>query len=131
MDDGDDESSMDNELRQLRRTLVRVSAVPNEQLRKVAELGDREIGSERRLPSLLSDDAYTCSVHQQSTNAGGREDAPTSAAWIMETSFPPSPIQQTRFFVCARMRRATSAFWVGEQRQATTAAEELDRKSVV
>ena len=46
---------------------------------------------------------------------------PTSAAWIMLTSLPPSPIQQTRFLVNLRIRRATSAFWVGEHRQATTA----------
>jgi hypothetical protein len=39
----------------------------------------------------------------------------------METSLPPSPMQQTRLPVCSRMSRATSAFWVGEQRQATTA----------
>ncbi len=38
----------------------------------------------------------------------------------MLTSFPPSPMQQTRFLVCFRMRRATSAFCVGEHLQATT-----------
>ena len=47
--------------------------------------------------------------------------SPTSAAWIILTSFPPSPIQHTRFLVCFRIRRATSAFWVGEHLQATTA----------
>lgn len=46
---------------------------------------------------------------------------PTSAAWIMLTSFPPSPMQHTRFLVCFRISRATSAFCVGEHLQATTA----------
>lgn len=39
----------------------------------------------------------------------------------MLTSLPPSPIQQTRFFVWDLMSRATSAFCVGEHLQATTA----------
>lgn len=50
----------------------------------------------------------------------GARNLPTSAAWIMLTSFPPSPMQQTRFFVYSRISLATSAFWVGEQRHATT-----------
>ncbi len=47
--------------------------------------------------------------------------SPTSAAWIIDTSLPPSPMQQTRFLVCVRISRATSAFCVGEHRHATTA----------
>ena len=39
----------------------------------------------------------------------------------MLTSFPPSPMQQTRFMVKLRISRATSAFCVGEHRHATTA----------
>jgi hypothetical protein len=39
----------------------------------------------------------------------------------MLTSFPPSPIQHTRFLVKFLMSRATSAFCVGEHRHATTA----------
>ena len=46
--------------------------------------------------------------------------SPTSAAWIIETSLPPSPMAQVRLRVCWRIKDATSAFWVGEQRQATT-----------
>ena len=47
-------------------------------------------------------------------------DAPTSAACIMLTSFPPSPMQQTVILVNSRINRATSAFCVGEHLQATT-----------
>ena len=57
----------------------------------------------------------------ESGEEGKTPSLPTSAAWIMLTSFPPSPIQHTRFLVCCRMSRATSAFWVGEHLHATTA----------
>ncbi len=45
---------------------------------------------------------------------------PTSAAWIIDTSLPPSPMQHTRFRVYSLMSLATSAFCVGEHRHATT-----------
>mmetsp|Transcript_2771 Transcript_2771/g.8937 ORF Transcript_2771/g.8937 Transcript_2771/m.8937 type:complete len:212 (+) Transcript_2771:1028-1663(+) len=46
---------------------------------------------------------------------------PTSAAWIMATSLPPSPIAAICLPVAARRSITTSAFWVGEHRQHTTA----------
>jgi hypothetical protein len=45
---------------------------------------------------------------------------PTSAAWIMLTSLPPSPMQHTRFPEWALTRYASSAFWMGDTRQAMT-----------
>ena len=116
---------MNDKLRELRRALIRIAAVPDEQFGQVAELVNREVGRERRLASFLADDSDACSppasaTHILSPTTRARGGVPTSAAWIIETSFPPSPMQQTRFLVWARMRRATSAFCVGEQRQATT-----------
>lgn len=58
---------------------------------------------------------------QYTLSVNGRNHAPTSAAWIILTSFPPSPMQHTLFLVNARINLATSAFCVGEHRQATTA----------
>ena len=47
---------------------------------------------------------------------------PTSAAWIIPTSFPPSPMPKTAYFYF--LQRFTpsvrSFFWLGEQRQQTT-----------
>jgi len=51
------------------------------------------------------------------------EGIPASAAWIMLTSLPPSPTAAVRLPVCNWMRRTTSAFCVGEQRQHTTAGQ--------
>jgi len=45
---------------------------------------------------------------------------PTSAAWIIATSFPPSPTQATRILVKVFKFYATTAFCVGEQRQMHT-----------
>ena len=44
---------------------------------------------------------------------------PTSAAWIMPTSFPPSPMPSTASLNCLwRLTPAVSSFfWLGEQRQ--------------
>ena len=113
---------MDDELRKLGRAAVRVAAVPKQKLGEEAELRHGEVGGERCLLALLPDDTDTCgtkSACMRTKSQNGYE--PTSAAWIMLTSFPPSPIQQTRFLVNLRIRRATSAFCVGEHRHATTA----------
>ena len=45
---------------------------------------------------------------------------PTSAYWIIPTSFPPSPIQATTFPLYFRNNSATLAFCVGAQRHKTT-----------
>ena len=45
---------------------------------------------------------------------------PTSAHYIIATSFPPSPIAQVIYFVYFFMQRTTWLFYVGEQRQHTT-----------
>jgi len=46
---------------------------------------------------------------------------PTLAAWIIATSFPPSPIPKVILRVNVRIASVTCAFYVGEQRQQTTA----------
>mmetsp|Transcript_28976 Transcript_28976/g.56704 ORF Transcript_28976/g.56704 Transcript_28976/m.56704 type:complete len:243 (-) Transcript_28976:308-1036(-) len=48
---------------------------------------------------------------------------PTSAARIIDTSLPPSPIAHVLLPVYRRIALTTSAFWVGEQRQQTTAGD--------
>lgn len=74
--------------------------MPHEELREVAELGDREVGGEGCLLSFFSNDADTCTRQGLKLPFGiSTEDSPTSAACIMLTSLPPSPIQQTRFLV--------------------------------
>ena len=45
---------------------------------------------------------------------------PTSAAWIIATSFPPSPIDKVTEPVNAFIASTTYAFWVGEHRQQIT-----------
>lgn len=60
LDDRDDETAMDDKLRELGTPLVRVAPVPDQQLREIAELVDREIGGERGLTTLLADDADAC-----------------------------------------------------------------------
>lgn len=120
---------MDDELSELCTALVRVATVPDEQFCQVAELIDREVCCERSLSTFFPDNTNTCVPRLSAANrtvAADLPNLPTSAAWIIETSFPPSPIQQTRFFVCSRISRATSAFCVGEQRQATTAESFVD-----
>jgi hypothetical protein len=123
--DGNNESAVDDELRQFGRASVRVAPVPEKQLGQVAELHHGKVGREGRLLALFADDADTCSGEREYCFAHGVSmkmgHVPTSAAWIMLTSFPPSPIQQTRFLVKSLIRRATSAFCVGEHRHATTA----------
>jgi len=59
LNDTDDETTMDDELSELRTTLVRVSTVPNEKFRQVAELVDGEIGSERSLSTFFPNDTDT------------------------------------------------------------------------
>jgi len=51
---------VDDELGELGAALVRVAAVPDEELGEVAELVDREVGRERRLATFLADDADAC-----------------------------------------------------------------------
>jgi hypothetical protein len=99
--------------------------VPEKQLGQEAELHHGKVGSEGHLLALFINDADTCSgerehclAHRVSIKMGH---VLTSGAWIMLMSFPPSPIQQTRFLVKFLIRRATSAFCVGEHRHATTA----------
>ena len=46
LDDGDDQSTMNDELGELGRSLVRVATVPDEKFRQEAELGDGEVGCE-------------------------------------------------------------------------------------
>lgn len=46
---------------------------------------------------------------------------PTSAHWIIPTSFPPSPIAAVTFFVYFLMHNTIYAFCVGEHLQHTTA----------
>ena len=88
----------------------------------MAELDDRKVRGKRSLFALSPDDTNAYVKLSGGIEEGGKTlNSPTSAAWIMLTSFPPSPIQHTRFLVCFRIRRATSAFWVGEHLQATTA----------
>jgi len=47
---------------------------------------------------------------------------PTSAAWIIPTSFPPSPIPNTASlsFLHLLTPYVNNFFWLGEQRQQTT-----------
>ena len=47
---------------------------------------------------------------------------PTSAAWIIPTSFPPSPIPKTAYlsFLHLLTPSVKSFFWLGEHRQQTT-----------
>ena len=47
---------MHNELCKLGAALVTVASMPDEQLRKMCELANREVGSERGLAPLLADD---------------------------------------------------------------------------
>jgi hypothetical protein len=51
---------VDDELSELCRTAVRVAAMPHEELREVAELGDGEVGSKGCLLSFFSNDSDTC-----------------------------------------------------------------------
>jgi len=51
---------VNNELRKFGGASVGVETVPYEKLREVAELRDREVGSEGRWFSFLSDDANAC-----------------------------------------------------------------------
>ena len=60
LDDGDDESTMDDKLGELGRPLVRVATMPNEELGQVAELVDRKVGRKRGLASLLPNDPDAC-----------------------------------------------------------------------
>ena len=46
---------------------------------------------------------------------------PTSAAWIIATSLPPSPMLNTIFSVYSLISSVTLAFCVGEHLQQTTA----------
>ena len=50
---------MDDKLRQFCRAPVRVAAVPEEELREVAELRHGKIGRERGLLALFADDTDT------------------------------------------------------------------------
>jgi hypothetical protein len=47
---------------------------------------------------------------------------PTSAAWIMPTSLPPSPIPNTAYLgcLCRLTPSVSSFFWLGEHRQQMT-----------
>ena len=86
--------------------------VRTEQAGQVAELRDGKVGGQRRLPALLANDADAWAYNQSRASGTvnemmrrtGREDVrtlPTSAAWIMLTSLPPSPIAQTlRWVAC-------------------------------
>lgn len=51
---------------------------------------------------------------------------PISAAWIIATSLPPSPIERQTFPVYSLMASVTRAFWVGEHLQHTTAGAAHD-----
>ena len=51
---------------------------------------------------------------------------PTSAAYIIATSFPPSPIERHIFPVYNLIASVTSAFYVGEHLQHTTAGAAHD-----
>ncbi len=55
--DADDEAAVHDELGELRRPLVAVAAVPDEELRQVVEGGDAEVGGEGGLAAFLADDA--------------------------------------------------------------------------
>lgn len=116
---GDDHASVHDELAQRRRALVAVPAVDHQQVTDVLELGDGEVGGQGRLlPFLLT---HTHRSHSEirvrlshrvgsecrvtvvavSAACGGRFTFPSiptpqSAAWIMLTSFPPSPESATK-----------------------------------
>ncbi len=53
---------MDDELRELRRSAVRVAAMPEEELGEEAKLRDREVRGERALFAFLPDDADACTT---------------------------------------------------------------------
>lgn len=57
--DGDDEAAVDDELGQLGGPLVRVPAMPDEQLREMVEAGYGEVGGEGSLTAFLANDADT------------------------------------------------------------------------
>jgi hypothetical protein len=59
--DGDDETSVNDELSELRRTTIGIAAMPHEQFRQKAELRDRKIGGQGCLFAFLSYDANTYS----------------------------------------------------------------------
>ena len=59
MHHGDDQATMDDELRELRGAAIRVTTMPKEELRQVAELRDGEIRSKRGLLALLPNNADT------------------------------------------------------------------------
>ena len=55
----DEETSMDDELSELRTSLVAIPPMPDEQLSQMAELGDGEISRERGLSAFLSHNTNT------------------------------------------------------------------------
>ena len=57
--DGDDEPAVDDKLRELRTTFIRVAAVPNKELGQMVELGDAKVCGQRRLATFLADNADT------------------------------------------------------------------------
>ena len=75
--DGNDESAVDDELRQFSRASIRVASVPEKQLGQVAELRYGKVGREGRLLALFANDADTCSGEREycfgtrSINEGG------------------------------------------------------------
>ena len=55
----DEETSMDNELSELRTSLIAIPPMPDEQFSQMAELGDGEIGRERGLSAFFSHNTNT------------------------------------------------------------------------
>ena len=61
--DGDEQAAVDDELGKLGGALVTITAVPDEQLGEMVELGDGEIGGEGGLPAFFS--------HNSNADVGG------------------------------------------------------------
>ncbi len=95
---------MDDKLRQLGRALVRVAACQTSSLVRKLNWVMEKCGGERRLLALLADDYQ---VRRR-------------AALDHRHVVAPISMQQNRFLVCVRISRASSAFCVGEHRNATT-----------
>ena len=75
--------------------------MPHEEFGQMAKLDDRKARGERSLSALFPDDTNAYISLSDETEKGGKPpNSLTSAAWIILTSFPPSPIQHARFSVC-------------------------------
>lgn len=85
LDDTDDKTTMNDELSQFCTSFVRVTTMPNEKFRQIAELIDGEIGSKGSLSTFFSDNADTYRKQARGVSVScergeGKADSPTSAA---------------------------------------------------